>query len=72
MSVNLLIRIVACERELRQAAAKLQKAPGTSARGDTFMSRASSSVSSTVASRMRCRLKVESVGDSQYCSAHKT
>lgn len=65
MSVNIQIRVVRVSENCKEAAAKLQKAPGTSAHSDTFMS---SSVSSTVASRMKWKLKVESVDDSQYCS----
>lgn len=44
---------------------QLRWAPGTSALSETFMSKTSSYVSSPVASRMKWRLKSESVDDSE-------
>lgn len=70
MSVNILIRIVRVSKNCKEAAAKLQKAPGTAAHSDTFMSRSRSSISSTVASRMKWKFKVVSVDVN--IAAHKT
>ena len=59
-----------CYRELERLCDGFAKkaseagAPGTSALSETFMSKTSCYVSSAVASRMKCKLRPESVGDS--------
>ena len=56
---------VGVAKKAAQAAVnQLRRAPGTSALSETFMSKTSSYVSSSVASRMKWKLKSESVDDS--------
>lgn len=53
------------KKAARAAVNQLKRAPGTSALSETFMSKTSSYVSSSVASRKKWKLKSESVDDSE-------